>query len=65
MEQDVNHEIGKFHTENHGANIALLEEETVAYRKEGGAYGVVFTNILSALEGYLRWRLRKLINNIK
>ena len=41
MEQDVK-QIGEFH-KNHGANIVLLEEGTVAYRKEFYYGGVVFT----------------------
>ena len=41
MEQDVK-QVGKFH-HNIGANIVLLEEGTVAYRREGCNNGVVFT----------------------
>ena len=41
MEQDVK-QVGKFH-HSIGANIVLLEEGTVAYRKEGSGYGIVFT----------------------
>ena len=41
MEQDVK-QVGKFH-HNIGANIVLLEEGTVAYRKEDAGNDVVFT----------------------
>ena len=41
MEQDVK-QVGKFH-HNIGANIVLLEEGTVAYRKKSDGYSVVFT----------------------
>ena len=41
MEQDVK-QVGKFH-HNIGGNIVLLEEGTVAYRKESFYDGVVFT----------------------
>ena len=41
MEQDVK-QVGKFH-HNIGANIVLLEEGTVAYRKKGIDNGIVFT----------------------
>ena len=41
MEQDVK-QVGKFH-HNIGANIVLLEEGTVAYRKENAGNGIVFT----------------------
>ena len=41
MEQDVK-QIGEFH-KNHGANIVLLEEGTVAYRKKSFNYGIVFS----------------------
>ena len=41
MEQDVK-QVGKFH-HNIGANIVLLEEGTVAYRKESYSHGTVFT----------------------
>ena len=41
MEQDVK-QVGNFH-HNIGANIVLLEEGTVAYRKEGDGDGIVFT----------------------
>ena len=41
MEQDVK-QVGKFH-HNIGANIVLLEEGTVAYRREDDDYGIVFT----------------------
>ena len=41
MEQDVK-QVGKFH-HNVGANIVLLEEGTVAYRKEEAGNSVVFT----------------------
>ena len=41
MEQDVK-QVGKFH-HNIGANIVMLEEGTVAYRKEGYNNGIVFT----------------------
>ena len=35
-------EVGAFHS-NHGSNIVLLEEGTVAYRKYDLMHGVVFT----------------------
>ena len=41
MEQDVK-QVGKFH-HNIGANIVLLEEGTVAYRKKSYDHGIVFT----------------------
>ena len=41
MEQDVK-QVGKFHHKI-GANIVLLEEGTVAYRKKGFSSGIVFT----------------------
>ena len=41
MEQEVK-QVGKFH-HNIGANIVLLEEGTVAYRKKGHDNGIVFT----------------------
>ena len=39
--QDVK-QVGAFH-KNRGRNILLLEEGTVAYRKEGFDEGIVFT----------------------
>ena len=43
MEQDVKHiQVGRFH-KSHRANILLLEDGTVAYRKKGYERGVVFT----------------------
>ena len=41
MEQDIK-QVGKFHR-NIGANIVLLEEGTVAYRKKSYSNGIVFT----------------------
>ena len=35
-------QVGAFHN-NHGKNIVLLEEGTIAYRKAGLFYGIVFT----------------------
>ena len=49
MEPDVK-QIGQFH-KNHGAYIDLLEEGTVAYRKKGYNYGVVFTKYPISIGG--------------
>ena len=49
MEQDVN-QIGEFH-KNHGANIVLSEEGTVAYRQYHIGDGVVFTKYPISIGG--------------
>ena len=57
MEQDVK-QIGQFH-KNHGANIVLLEEGTVAYRKKG-YYGVVFTKYPISIGGLFEVKIEEI-----
>ena len=58
MEQDVK-QIGEFH-DNHGANIVLLEEGTVAYRKGHFAYGVVFTKYPISIGGLFEVKIEEI-----
>ena len=58
MEQDVN-QIGEFH-KNHGPNIVLLEEGTVAYRKKDVVYGVVFTKYPIGIGGLFEVKIEEI-----
>ena len=58
MEQDVK-QIGEFH-KNHGANIDLLEEGTVAYRKKGLDHGVVFTKYPIGIGGLFEVKIEEI-----
>ena len=58
MEQDVK-QIGEFH-KNHDANIVLLEEGTVAYRKEGLRNGVVFTKYPISIGGLFEVKIEEI-----
>ena len=58
MEQDVN-QTGEFH-KNHGANIVLLEEGTVAYKKEGFGHGVVFTKYPIIIGGLFEVKIEEI-----
>lgn len=61
MEQDVK-QIGEFH-KNHGANIVLLEKGTVAYRKEGANYGVLFTKYPITIGGLFEVKVEEMDQN--
>ena len=58
MEQDVK-QLGEFH-KNHGANIVLLDEGTVAYRKEGISDGVVFTKYPISIGGLFEVKVEEI-----
>ena len=58
MEQDVK-QIGEFH-KNHGANIVLLEEGTVAYREKGFDHGVVFTKYPISIGGLFEVKIEEI-----
>ena len=58
MEQDVN-QIDEFH-KNHGANIVLLEEGTVAYRHIGYGDGVVFTKYPISIGGLFEVKIEEI-----
>ena len=58
MEQDVK-QIGQFH-KNHGDYIDLLEEGTVAYKKEGYYGGVVFTKYPISIGGLFEVKIEEI-----
>ena len=58
MEQDVD-QIGEFH-KNHGDNIVLLEEGTVAYRKKSYDNGVAFTKYPIGIGGLFEVKIEEI-----
>ena len=58
MEQDVK-QIGEFH-KNHGANIDLLEEGTVAYREKAYYHSVVFTKYPIGIGGLFEVKIEEI-----
>ena len=59
MDQDAYvKQIGEFH-KNHGANIILMEQGTVAYRKGDDGYGVVFTKYPISIGGLFEVKIEE------
>ena len=61
MEQDFK-QVGKFH-QNIGANIVLLEEGTIAYRKEGYSHGIVFTKYPIGIGGVFEVKIEETVGH--